>query len=469
MMTAYSIRCVPPWSDKEIEHKVDDALKAEHEKPHGYWLKESVEIVEDEFSLIDVGLAPKPTFPEAALYGLLGDITRFIAPQTEADPAAIYTQLLIAYGNNVGRKAFFQVERTRHYTNLFAVLVGRSSKGRKGTALDYVKALYAQADLLYLSQFAEGLSSGEGLIWAVRDPIVKTQYNKKEHTTENIQIDPGVIDKRLLVTETEFARPLKVMARPTNILSTILRKIWDDGDLRTLTKNEPARATNVHGSVIAHITEEELEKELTECDLFNGFANRFLWLVVERSQLLPEGGKVDQTVLDQLALRLKQPLFDATSSTIYEMRRDEEAREHWHSIYAELSAERPGMLGAVTNRAEAQVLRISMILALTDGSHVIRLPHQQAALTYWDYCFGSARHLFGHRLLDTKAQRILEELRRRPEGMTRWQISDQIFGRNEKAERIVIALRKLLELKLAYHKTEPTSRRNAERWFASIS
>jgi bifunctional DNA primase/polymerase-like protein len=341
-MREYSKRCIPPWSQKEIEHKVDDALKTEHEKPRGYLLGGGdVEFVE--FS------APKPSFPEEALYGLLGDITRFIAPQTESDPAAIYTQLLIAYGNNFGRKAYFQVERTKHYTNLFAVLVGRSSKGRKGTALDYIKTLYAQADPLYLPQFAEGLSSGEGLIWAVRDPIVKTQYNKKEHTTENVVIDSGVTDKRLLVIETEFARPLKVMARPTNILSTILRKIWDDGDLRTLTKNEPARATNVHGSVIAHITEEELEKELAECDLFNGFANRFLWVAVGRTQLLPEGGKVDQSTLDEFARRLKQHPFDSSNPSVYEMVRDEEAREHWCSIYADLSVERPGLLGAVTN------------------------------------------------------------------------------------------------------------------------
>jgi hypothetical protein len=51
--------------------------------------------------------------------------------------------------------------------------------------------------------------------------------------------------------------------------------------------------------------------------------------------------------------------------------------------------------------------------------------------------------------------------------MTRWQISDEIFGRNEKAERIAFALRKLLELKLVFSKTESTSGRSAERWFAT--
>jgi hypothetical protein len=75
-----------------------------------------------------------------------------------------------------------------------------------------------------------------------------------------------------------------MMSRPTNILSIILRNAWDTGDLRTLVKNNPARATDAHISLVGHITNEELKRELNECELFNGFANRFLWLVSRRSK-----------------------------------------------------------------------------------------------------------------------------------------------------------------------------------------
>jgi Protein of unknown function (DUF3987) len=413
---------------------------------------------------VGVEPAPKPVLSEAALYGLLGDITRVIEPQTEADPAAIYSQLVVAYGNSVGRRAFFRVEQSKHYSNIFLNLVGRSSKGRKGVALDYAKGLYMQADPFYLTQFASGLASGEGLIWAVRDPVTKTQRNKKNGAMETITIDGGAEDKRLLVTETEFARPLRVMARPNNILSAVIREAWDNGDLRTLVKGDPNRATDAHISIIGHITREDLAKELVECDLFNGFANRFLWAEVERSRLLPEGGQIDTEVLSGLALRLRKSLNQAR--VVERMTRDPEAREHWHSIYADLSTERPGMLGAVTNRAEAQVLRISLVLALTDGSPVITLAHQLAAVALWDYCLQSARRLFGHRLFDSKAQKILEELRRRPQGMTRKQISEEIFGRNLNAERLGLALRRLLECNLVRCVIEPTGGRDAERWFA---
>lgn len=404
----------------------------------------------------EVEVMPKPVLADAALYGLLGDITQFITPQTEADPMAIYSQFLVAYGNSIGRKAFFQVEQSRHYTNLFLVLVGVTAKGRKGVALDYVRAFYRQADPFYLPQMVAGLSSGEGLIWAVRDPV---PGNGKE-------VDQGVIDKRLLVTETEFARPLKVMTGPTNILSTVLRAAWDSGNLGTIVKNNPNRATDAHISVIGHITMDELKKEMPECDLLNGFANRFLWPIVERTQLLPEGGQLDPEILGKFVAKFQQSLVKAR--VVGEMTRSDEAREHWHSIYAELSVvKHAGTLGAVISRAEPMVMRISMILALSDGSPVITLKHQLAAVAIWEYCYESACRLFKSKLTDPNAQKILEALQNRPEGMTRCQISEVVFSRNLRKLEIKSALRLLLQHKLAFWKSESTNGRDAEHWFAT--
>ena len=60
-----------------------------------------------------------------------------------------------------------------------------------------------------------GLSSGEGLINRVRDPLYKETEDGPE------VVDPGVSDKRLLVTESEFASPLTVMKRDGNTLSMV--------------------------------------------------------------------------------------------------------------------------------------------------------------------------------------------------------------------------------------------------------
>ena len=57
-----------------------------------------------------------PAPPERAAYHeLLGEIVNRIAPNTEADPVAILTQLLVSFGAAVGRGAWFTVEATRHH------------------------------------------------------------------------------------------------------------------------------------------------------------------------------------------------------------------------------------------------------------------------------------------------------------------------------------------------------------------
>jgi hypothetical protein len=81
------------------------------------------------------GPPPWPAPPsEEAFHGLAGKIVRAIEPASEADPAALLVQVLLAFGNAVGRSAHFCVEADRHHANEFAALVGKSSKARKGTS-----------------------------------------------------------------------------------------------------------------------------------------------------------------------------------------------------------------------------------------------------------------------------------------------------------------------------------------------
>lgn len=104
-----------------------------------------------------------PAPPAAAAYHeLLGEIAARIAPHTEADPVAILTQLLVAFGAAVGRGAWFSVEATRHHPNEFMLLVGDSSKARKGSSWDHVRRLIAAVDPSIGQRTLTGLSSGEG-------------------------------------------------------------------------------------------------------------------------------------------------------------------------------------------------------------------------------------------------------------------------------------------------------------------
>jgi hypothetical protein len=238
---------------------------------------------------------PTPPGP-GAYHGLAGEIVQAIAPHTEADPVALLAQLLVAFGAAVGRGAHFQVEATRHNPNEFVVLVGDSAKARKGSSWEHVRRLLARADQTLAARTLTGLSSGEGLIWAVRDPAGP---------------DPGPSDRRLLVVEPEFASVLKHTARDQSTLSPVLRSAWDARPLALLTRTAPARATAAHIGVIGHITQAELRHHATGVELTNGFLNRFLLIACRRVRLLPEGGRHDPLHGSGLQRRLARHLGEA--------------------------------------------------------------------------------------------------------------------------------------------------------------
>ena len=190
--------------------------------------------------------------------GLAGDVVRVIGPHTEAAGIAILIQLLVAFGNVIGDSPHFMAGAVGHALKLYSVLVGRTSKGRKGSSFGFVRKMFDLVDTRWAAErLQSGVISGEGLIWAVRDQVTKQKPTKDESGHigyDTVVVDPGVDDKRLLVLEEEFSAVLQVAGRPGNILSSVARKAWDDSNLRTLAKNKPIQATGAHISIIGHTT-----------------------------------------------------------------------------------------------------------------------------------------------------------------------------------------------------------------------
>jgi len=397
---------------------------------------------------------PKPLAPQA-LYGVAGEIVQTIEPHTEADPAGVLLQLLAAWGNLVGRTPHFIVEGDKHHTNINLVLVGATSKGRKGSSWSQVRRFVRAVDERWeTTRIVSGLSSGEGLIFAVKDADAEA-----EESTD--AAEPG--DRRLFVVETELGGTMKILNRQGNNLSAVVRQAWDTGNLATLTKNSPLRATDAHISIVGHVTREEVRRHLLETELANGFANRFLWVCVRRSKLLPDGGRIHEVDTSALVHQLVKAVSFARKTSL--VQRDEEAKALWHEAYSELSAERAGLLGAVSNRAEAQVMRLALIYALLDHSCLIRRPHLEAALALWDYCEASAAHIFGTALGDPTADAILGMLETSRAGLTRTQIRDG-FGRNKSGDEIDRALSVLQRDGRAGSRAVSTGGRPAEHWYA---
>lgn len=416
---------------------------------------------------------PAPPTKEA-FHGVAGGFVEIVSPHSEADPVALLIQFLVAVGNMLGRTAYATAESAKHHVNLFAVLVGKSAKGRKGSSWSHVRRLMAGIDETWTTdRVVSGLSSGEGLVWQVRDPIEQQQPIKDKGRVagyEMVTTDPGITDKRLLVIEEEFAGTLKVMGRESSTLSPTIRQAWDTGTLRTLTKTNAAKATDAHISIIGHVTRDELRRNLCETEQTNGFGNRFLWLCVARSKTLPDGGNLRDEDLEPIRDHIREVLrFAATAGKI---ERDAETRELWHQVYPRLSGDRFGLLGSMTARAEAQVMRLSVLYALLDMSPIVKIEHLKAALAVWDYCERSAEYVFGNSLGNKTADTLLAELREHSEtGLTRTEMLHRVFNKNKSAAEVADALGMLRDHGLAHARNDvdPECSRTVERWFPTLT
>jgi len=406
---------------------------------------------------------PDPTWPsldtKAAHIGLAWEVVEMIGPETEADHFAILLLFLVAFGNAIDRGSFHQIEGNSHYTNLFALLVGQSSIGRKGTAQGRIDQIMAVAEHIWATTCrGNGLVSGEGLIFNVRDEVTKIDKGGDEKT-----VDPGVDDKRLYVVEGEFASVLAAMKRDSNTLSPVMRSAWDGAPLRTMAKNSPNRATNAMISIVGHITMDELRRELDRSSMGNGFANRFLFACVKRSKSLPHGGNIPEYKITELGGRVAAAIDKAREVKKVDL--SPEAKAAWPEMYDALTVDRPGLLGVLTARGAPQVKRLAMIYALLDGSDRIELVHLKAGLAVWNYCDASVQYVFGDMLGDPMADELMRALRSAgTAGMTRTAIRD-LFGRHG-GEKIGLILNNLMASKKVIKVSSQTGGRPVETWYA---
>ena len=359
----------------------DDALKQ---------LNAVVEACRGQFTPID-NEVPTPVLTEEAFYGIAGQIVRKIEPESEAHPAALLVQLLVGMGSIMGRDPFFLTEADKQRTNLFAVIVGESSSGGKGTSWGRIRSILEHVDPIWFgTRMLKGMGSGESIISFLKD-------------------EEGDVpkDKRLFVMEGEFATVLQVMGRQSCTLGSILRDAWDSVDLQNHCKDQSIKASAPHASLLAHITPTELKEKLTRNDAANGFLNRILLVYSARTKSLPNGGKPlywDEEIATLQGIK-------EFAQGIGSMSRSHEANELWCSFYEELKGNIPsGLWGKAVTRGCAQVVRLSMIYALMDLSQTVDVGHLRAAKAVWDYCHASARWALEEYRLSGDAHRIYEAL-----------------------------------------------------------
>jgi hypothetical protein len=392
--------------------------------------------------------APRPS-PDC-LHGLIGDVARAGSASTEANPFAIAANFIVFMGCAVGRGPFMSVGNTWHHARQFALHVGRSGRGRKGDATSLggriERALRGMNADATPQVHRGGLSSREGLVYLIHDG----------YTEGKNEVD-AIVDKRLMVIESEFANILMQSKRDGNTLSSALRDCWDGVSLKPATKSNRLWATDPHVSLAAAITPGELHSVMASRELTNGFANRFMIFWAEKTKSLAFPVATPQTEVDALAVRVLEVLefCNATRWVDKDTMRvslSPDARKRYEELYhTELNDNSAGeRITALIERRAPMLLRLAMLFALCDLMDEVQLVHINAALAWVRYSVDSVKFIFASAAdevataeTNDTAQKIVDYLADKKQA-TRKELTVDCFQRHKSKSRIDSALDDLL-------------------------
>ncbi len=272
----YNSRCQPPWSEKELQHKVEDAAGKPHNRPLG-WLRDAKAADAQDVDLSSFGPLSEPTvgdeqstrperppdpgpFPDDLLCvpGFINKVMAYnLATATRAQPVLALAAGICLQSVLCGRKV--RDERGNR-TNLYCVGVASSGAGKDHARKVNKNVLFASG--LVEHEGNEDLASDAGLVTAVEaEPAIL------------FQID-------------EFGRFLRTIGDPKkaphlfNVL-TVLMKLYSSADTifkgkayadkkRNKVINQPC--VSVYGTTVP----EHFFASLTADSLSDGFIARLL-------------------------------------------------------------------------------------------------------------------------------------------------------------------------------------------------
>lgn len=192
LLARYNPRCEPPWTEKELRHKVEDAATKHHDRPYG-WLRDgSRDPRVDVSGILNKGIAmsasaegtpadpaqspevpAKPTiedpgpFPAHLLEvpGLIGEIVKFdLATAHRPQPLLALAGAIAVQATLAGRKV---CDERGNRTNLFIVAIAETGVGKDHSRL-LAKRILLESGLEH--QIGnEDLASDAGFIAAVKE------------------------------------------------------------------------------------------------------------------------------------------------------------------------------------------------------------------------------------------------------------------------------------------------------------
>lgn len=344
-------------------------------------------------------LAP-PRMHEDGFPPLVHEIVEAACANSEAHPVAVAANVLAFFCSMIGRGIYQRIGDASIHCRPFLLIVGKSGKARKGTAETAVREIFRRADGIIRERLdnndrlrihAGGLSTGEGVAWAIRDAREADEHGKGA--------DAGIADKRLLVIESEMDNTLSQLRRDNNTLSATIRNLFDGRDMEPLTKTNQTKATRPHVVILGHITSHELREKSTATEVANGLLNRFGMLYVYRPKLVALPEPTPEGTLERLAEAVAQAVISAAGGNLHanntrEARLSDPAREPWIEQYPRLTRDRDGKGGSLLARSEMYARMLAMIFAAMDGRLTIEPQDLWAAIAWVEYWHASVTYIF---------------------------------------------------------------------------
>lgn len=368
---------------------------------------------------VESGQFPAPP-DRLAFGGLVGEVVAELARGTDASEAGMLGALLAFMGALYPATGHFGRQQS---TAIFVGLVGPSTEGRKGTAMERAEMAMAQA--LGASTIAnlmfDGVNSGEGLV----STLESRQARFRNEPVTGIMY------------EEEFATLLAAQSRDNSTLDPRMRAAWDG---KVLSNRKQSTQQSIEPpywvSALVAITPKELRAKSPTGAFTSGSFNRWLWLPVIRR---------DVDVLDtppDIPYELRTRLSDAYHSAQQErpfLRHTPDAQRLLFDYSTHLAHSVVGMERDLSARLVPIALRVALIHAMVEGQRQVTLDHVRRGIALAEYARSGIGFIFGMTVGDPLATLLLRKLME--EGVvTKHQITQDITRDALKRQNAIDAL-----------------------------
>jgi hypothetical protein len=303
--------------------------------------------------------------PERAFAGWIGEYCALVAPTTEAHRAFHLGVALTMVGAMLGRHVSARYGSDPLYTNLYTVLVGRSNKTKKDTAIKRATRVLTDS---------------------IADPSL--MVNHGVHIVTDVGSAVALIDDlqektNVLLYITEFSKLVNNARRKGS--ETINQTLMAAFDTPTVLQNRsmanPLEARYPYLSMLTGTQPEILPSLISEEDMVTGFANRLFFVFGKPTSPLPLPPPLDRPMLQRMLTelwRVKQSYPEGASLEMTKAAQDlwcEWYVADWHAEGA--SPEEDGL----RQRHATFIQKISLVYAVCEGARAVDLGHLENAIS----------------------------------------------------------------------------------------